>query len=133
MHFAVGGCIVIVGSCFFFFLATGTKEKRLTAGVGAVAGKVCDHALVTGLLGGGGAGCRGGTLAPVVLGTGGFLCGVTLVYMPGEQIAPCELVSTMLALVRPIACVCGGVSSQQRERRKRTDEISCGGRRAGDG
>lgn len=45
----------------------------LTAGVGAVAGKVCDHALVASLLRGGGACRRGGTFAPVVWGTCGFL------------------------------------------------------------
>ena len=81
----------------------------LTAGVGAVTWKVSDHALVASLLGGGGACCRGGTFASVVWGTGGFLCRVTLVYMPGKQIAPGKLVSTVLALVGSIAGVCGGV------------------------
>ena len=48
-------------------------ERGLTARVGAVAGEVRDHALVTSLLRGCGAGCRGGTLAPVVWRTCGFL------------------------------------------------------------
>ena len=105
----------------------------LTTRIGAVAGEVCDHTLIAGLLGSGGARCRGGTFASVVWGTRGFLCGVTLVYMPGEQIAPGKLVSTMLALVRPIASVCEWVSEMERVRMGwRTDGISCGVRHAGD-
>ena len=88
----------------------------LTAGVGAVAGKVCDHALVAGLLGGGGAGGRGGGFAPVVGGTGGFLGRVALVYVPGEEIAPGELVSAVLTLVRPVAGVCMGGGGGEQER-----------------
>lgn len=83
-----------------------TKMGILTTGVGAVAGEVCDHALVASLLRGGGACCGGGTFPPVVWGAGGFLCRVALVYMPREQIAPGELVPTVLALVRPVASVC---------------------------
>jgi hypothetical protein len=96
--------------------------RKLTAGVGAVAGKVCDHALVAGLLGGGGAGGRGGGFAPVVGGTGGFLGRVALVYVPGEEIAPGKLVSAVLALVRPVAGVCmGGVGEREQERGEREE------------
>jgi hypothetical protein len=48
-------------------------RKRLTTGTGTVTGEVCDDTLVASLLGGGGARCRGGTFAPVVWGTCGFL------------------------------------------------------------
>ena len=53
--------------------------------------------------------------------------------MPGKQIAPGKLVSTMLALVRPIARVCVG---RERDEKSwvgwRTDGISCGVRHVED-
>ena len=80
--------------------------KRLTAGIGTVTRKVCNDALVTSLLGGCGARCRSGTFASVVWDAGRLLCGVTLVYVPGKQIAPGKLVSAMLAFIRSIPSVC---------------------------
>jgi hypothetical protein len=57
----------------FYKSTTTLARDTFGAGVGAITGKVCDHALVASLLGGGGACCRGGTFAPVVWGTCGFL------------------------------------------------------------
>jgi hypothetical protein len=57
----------------FYKSATTLARDTFGARVGAVAGKVCDDTLVTSLLRSGGARCRGGTLAPVVWGTRGFL------------------------------------------------------------
>jgi uncharacterized membrane protein len=57
-----------------FYKSTATfAGDAFGAGVGAITGKVCDHALVTSLLRSCGARCRGGTFAPVVRSTGGFL------------------------------------------------------------
>jgi len=102
-------------------------RRELTAGVGAVTWEVRNHALVASLLGGGGACRRGGAFTPVVWGTGGSLCRVALVYMPGKEITPGELVSTMLALVRSIAGVCMCVFFVRwggKEKGERTDGIS---------
>jgi hypothetical protein len=103
-----------------------TSRRVLTAGVGAVAWKIRDYALVASLLRGSGARRRGGTFTPVVWGTCGLLCRVALVYMPGEQITPGKLVSAMLALVRSIPGVCdfGWVRLSQ-VWTKGTDGISC--------
>jgi hypothetical protein len=57
----------------FYKSTTTFARDAFRTGVGAVAGKVCDHTLVTSLLRSGGARRRGGTLAPVVWGTRGFL------------------------------------------------------------
>jgi hypothetical protein len=57
----------------FYKSTTTFARDAFRTGIGAVAGKVCDNTLVTSLLRSGGARRRGGTFAPVVWGTRGFL------------------------------------------------------------